>query len=77
MAKKEENKGEETKTLADVKQALLDINARAAQRKVERDKVRAVANEARRKKMDSKRTSKGSSIQGLQGLQGGFGGKIV
>jgi hypothetical protein len=77
MAKEKENKGEEKKTLADVKQALLDINARAAQRKVERDKVRAAANEARRKKMDSKPTSKGKGVQGLQGLQGSFGGKIV
>lgn len=74
---KEENKGEEKKTLADVKQALLDINARAMERKVERDKARAAANELRRKKMDSKKTSKGSAVQGLQGLQGGFGGKIV
>jgi hypothetical protein len=74
---KEETKGEENKTLADVKQALKDINTRATERKVERDKVRAAANELRRKKMSSKPVSKGSSIQGLQGLKGGFGGKIV
>lgn len=74
---KEENKSEENKTLADVKQALKDINTRAIERKAERDAERAAANQARRKKMDSKSTSKGSAIQGLQGLRGGFGGKIV
>jgi hypothetical protein len=74
---KEESKGEENKTLADVRQALKDINTRAMERKAERDAARAAANQARRKKMDSKAASKGSSIQGLQGLKGGFGGKIV
>jgi hypothetical protein len=75
MAKqKKEEKG---KTLTDVKQALKDINTRAIERKVKRDAERAAANQARRKKMDSKPTSKGSAIQGLQGLRGGFGGKIV
>lgn len=74
---KQEPKKEENKTLADVRQALMDINARAFQRKTERDKVRAAANELRRKKMDSKSTSKGSSIQGLRGLQGSLGGKIT
>jgi hypothetical protein len=74
---KEENKSEENKTLADVKQALKDINTRAIERKAERDAERAAANQARRKKMSSKPVSKGSSVQGLQGLRGGFGGKIV
>lgn len=74
---KEETKTEENKTLADVRQALKDINTRAAERKAERDKVRAAANELRRKKMDSKSTSKGSSIQGLRGLKGSLGGKIT
>jgi hypothetical protein len=74
---KEENKSEENKTLADVKQALKDINTRAIERKAERDAERAAANQARRKKMSSKPVSKGSSVQGLQGLKGGFGGKIV
>jgi hypothetical protein len=74
---KEESKGEENKTLADVRQALKDVNTRAMERKAERDAARAAANQARRKKMDSKSTSKGSAIQGLQGLKGGFGGKIV
>jgi len=71
------DKKEETKTLADVRQALKDINTRAIERKAERDAARAAANELRRKKMDSKKTSKGSAVQGLQGLKGGFGGKIV
>lgn len=74
---KEENKSKENKTLADVKQALKDINTRAIERKAERDAKRAAANQARRKKMSSKPVSKGSSVQGLQGLRGGFGGKIV
>ena len=64
MAKTEENK-----TLADVRQALKDVNTRAIERKEERDKVRAAANQLRRKKMSSKPTSKDSSIQGLKGLQ--------
>lgn len=75
MAK--QKKEEEGKTLTDVRQALKDINTRAAERKVARDAARAAANQARRKKMDSKPTSKGSAIKGLQGLRGGFGGKIV
>ena len=74
---KEEVKGEENKTLADVRQALKDVNTRAMERKAERDATRAAANQARRKKMSSKPVSKGSSVQGLQGLRGGFGGKIV
>ena len=74
---KEKNKSEENKTLTDVRQALKDINTRAAERKAARDAERAAANQARRKKKDSKPPSKGSAIQGLQGLRGGFGGKIV
>lgn len=76
MAKKE-TKTEEKKTLADVRQALKDINTRAAERKAERDAARAAANELRRKKMSSNPTSKGSSIQGLRGLQGSLGVKIT
>jgi hypothetical protein len=77
VAKKEEKKGEENKTLADVRQALKDINTRAAERKTARDAARAAANEAKKKRMSSKPTSKGSAIQGLQGLKSGLGGKIV
>lgn len=72
MAKTEENK-----TLADVRQALKDVNTRAIERKEERDKVRAAANQLRRKKMSSKPTSKDSSIQGLKGLQWSLGVKIT
>lgn len=71
---KEETKGEENKTLADVKQALKDINARAAQRKLERDAARAAANEARKKRMSNKPAQKSSSIQGLETS---FGKKII
>ena len=74
---KEESKDEKNKTLADVRQALKDINTRAAERQAERDAARAVASAERRKRMSSKPMSKGSSIQGLQGLQGSLGGKIV
>ena len=70
-------KKEEGKTLADVRQALKDVNTRAAERKAERDAARAAANEARKKRMSSKPTSKGSAIQGLQGLKSGLCGKIV
>jgi hypothetical protein len=78
MAKKtKEDKSEENKTLADVRQALKDVNTRAAERKAERDAARAIATEARRKRMSSKPMSKGSAIQGLQGLNTSLGGKIV
>lgn len=78
MAKKtKEDNSEENKTLADVRQALKDVNTRAAERKAIRDNERAAASAERRKRMSSKPVSKGSSIQGLQGLQGSLGGKIV
>jgi len=78
MAKKtKEDKSEENKTLADVRQALKDVNTRAAERQAERDAARAAATAARRKRMSSKPMPKGSSIQGLQSLQGSLGGKIV
>lgn len=69
MAKQKKEK-EESKTLADVRKALKNVDVRAAERKTQRDASRAAANEARRKRMSSKPMSKGSSIQGLQGLQG-------
>ena len=71
---KEETKGEENKTLTDVKKALMDINKRAAERKAERDVARAAANEARKKRMSNKPAQRGSSIQGLETS---FGKKII
>lgn len=71
---KKEYKSEEGKTLSDVKQILKDINARAAQRKYERDAARAAIVEARRKRTPKGTTPKGSSIQGLQTS---FGKKII
>lgn len=78
MAKKvKEDKSEKNKTIADVRQALKDVNARAAERQSERNAVRASATAARKKRMSNKTTSKGSSIQGIKGLNTSFGGKIV
>ena len=72
-----DKKDEKNKTLSDVKQALKAIEVKATERKAKRDAERAVSNEARRKRMNSKPMSKGSSIQGLQGLQTRFGSKIT
>ena len=71
MATKEENK-----TLADVKQALKDINKRAAERKAERDAERAKLNEVRRSKMNRKGGQAGAGGS-IQGLNTSLGTKIV
>ena len=71
MAKTEENK-----TIADVKQALKDINKRAAERKAERDAERAKLNEIRRSKMNRKGGQAGAGGS-IQGLNTSLGAKIV
>lgn len=71
MAKTEKNK-----TLSDVRQALKDINKRAAERKAERDAERAKLNEVRRSKMN-RRGGQAGAGGSIQGLNTSLGTKIV
>jgi hypothetical protein len=81
MAKKEEKRPDtpladtpSAKKITNLSDALRDIEVNSSKRRQESYAAKAASNEIRRKKMESRSTSRGSS---LQGLEVSFGKKII